>query len=417
METENIKKYFLQNIKNILKPPAANLRYPFIVPGAGYMSELWGWDAYWVALALRKAFGVFDESELERAGISRETAIAHMRGSVLDFLDSQQADGYIPVMTASEGLFAGFFESEYKKGIPHNQHLPFLCRFALLASEFSGEYDWFDMDKLVAYTEYFEQKQYCERSGLYFWQDDIMIGIDNNPTVFARPPASSADIFLNCFMYLEYDALYELLNKSGDGRAEHALEMREKLKDAVNSEMWDERDGIYYSQDINLHRTKCVVKGVELHSGLPPHWNSVPLKIRFWGCFLPMYAGICSPERAQRMCAHLTENDDILAAFGIRTLAKNEKAYSLVKSAGNPSNWLGAIWTIANYCVYKGLCRYEKAELAEKVRGATLDLLNNSLSKYGDFFESYNPDSGAPFMHAGFLSHNLPVIDMLEKES
>ena len=138
METENIKKYFLQNIKNILKPPAANLRYPFIVPGAGYMSELWGWDAYWVALALRKAFGVFDESELERAGISRETAIAHMRGSVLDFLDSQQADGYIPVMTASDGLFAGFFESEYKKGIPHNQHLPFLCRFALLASEFSG---------------------------------------------------------------------------------------------------------------------------------------------------------------------------------------------------------------------------------------------------------------------------------------
>ena len=154
-------------------------------------------------------------------------------------------------------------------------------------------------------------------------------------------------------MYLEYDALYELLNKSGDGRAEHALEMREKLKEAVNSEMWDERDGIYYSQDINLHGTKCVVKGVELHSGLPPHWNSVPLKIRFWGCFLPMYAGICSPERAQRMCAHLTENDDILAAFGIRTLAKNEKAYSLVKSAGNPSNWLGAIWTIANYCVYK----------------------------------------------------------------
>ena len=55
--------------------------------------------------------------------------------------------------------------------------------------------------------------------------------------------------------------------------------------------MWDERDGIYYSQDINLHGTKCVVKGVELHSGLPPHWNSVPLKIRFWGCFLPMYAG------------------------------------------------------------------------------------------------------------------------------
>ena len=51
------------------------------------------------------------------------------------------------------------------------------------------------------------------------------------------------------------------------------------------------------------------------------------------------------------------------------------------------------------------------------VRGATLDLLNNSRSKHGDVFKSYNPYSGAPYMHAGFLSHNRPVIDMLEKES
>lgn len=413
MQTDDIKRYFLQNVRHVLKPPAAELRHPFIVPGAGYSNELWGWDAYWVALSVSKAFEIFSEKEMEQAGLSRGQAAAHMRGSVLDFLDAQAEDGYIPVMTASEGLFAGFFESERAKGVAHNQHLPFLCRFARLASEFSGGYDWLDADKLVAYMRYYEEKQYDARSGLYFWQDDIMIGADNNPTVFFRPPRSGADIFLNSFMYPEYIALGEILRARRDPRASYAAERAEKLKAAINAQMWDGRDGIYYSQDLCRHETHCAVKGVALHSGLAPHWQTMPLKIRFWGCFLPMYAGICSQEQADRMCAHLTENDDILAPFGIRTLAKNEKMYSTVKSAGNPSNWLGAVWTVADYCVYKGLVRYGKTELAERVRAASVRPLQKSLREHGDFFESYHPDTGQPFMHAGFLSHNLPVIDML----
>lgn len=383
-----------------------NLKRPFIVPGTGYLTELWGWDTYWEALAIKRSFELFGEEEMTRAGVSKKTAEAHICGSVLNFLDAQQADGYIPIMVSAGGLFEGFFEDEHKKGTPLNQHLPFLCRLTLLADEFSGGFDY-DKEKLVKYMRYYEEKQYDKKSGLFFWQDDIMVGIDNNPTVFYRPHRSSADIFLNSFIYLEYVALSKLSNDAD------AAEKAEKLKAAINAEMWDTRDGIYYSQDVNLFKTQCVVKGVALHSGLDPHWNTMPLKIRFWGCFLPMYAGICSDEQAERMCKHLIDNDELFAEYGIRTLAKNEKMYSLVKSAGNPSNWLGAVWVIANYCVYKGLARYGKVELAEKLKEATFKLLNKNLEERGDFFESYHPDSGEPFMHAGFLSHNLPVIDML----
>lgn len=408
-----IREYVLAHIKNVFKSPSKNLRYPFIVPGTGYTSELWGWDAYWVALSARKAFDIYTEDEMTSVGISRKTAVTHMRGSVLNFLEWQEDDGYIPVMLTCEGLFDGFFQAEHKKGTPHNQHLPFLCQFTLLASEFSDEYDWFDAEKLVKYMQYYETHQYAADCGLYFWQDDIMIGIDNNPTVFCRPPRSGADIFLNSFLYLEYVAFAELLRKKNDGRAASFEQKAENLKNAINREMWDERDGIYYSQDLCLYKTQCNVKGVSLHAGLAPHWKTMPLKIRFWGCFLPMFVGICSDAQAQRMCVHLTENADFLAPYGIRTLAENEKMYSLVKSEGNPSNWLGAIWTVANYCVYKGLVRYKQTELAEKLRGATLNVLHKALCEYGDFFESYHPDTGEPFMHAGFLSHNLPVVDML----
>ncbi len=100
-------------------------------------------------------------------------------------------------------------------------------------------------------------------------------------------------------------SLAEILEKRNDKRAAEMRVKAEKLKVAINTEMWDERDGIYYSQDINFHKTERTVKGVAFHSGLAPNWKTMPLKIRFWGCFLPMYAGICDEERVQRMCAHL----------------------------------------------------------------------------------------------------------------
>lgn len=409
-----IEEYILSHLKGILKQPVKNLKYPFIVPGTGYLTELWSWDAYWEALSIKRAFEIFKEEKMARAGVSFKTACAHMQGSVLDFLDAQEEDGFIPIMVSAGGLFEGFFKEEYDKGTSLNQCLPFLCQFALLVGNFTGGFDWFDVEKLIKYMRYFEVNQYDNKSELFFWQDDIMIGIDNNPTVFYRPQRSGADVFLNSFIYLEYIALAEILEKLNDKRAADMREKAEKLKAAINAEMWDERDGIYYSQDINFYKTERIVKGVALHSGLDPHWKTMPLKIRFWGCFLPMYAGICDAERADRMCAHLTENDDLFAAYGIRTLAKNEKMYSLVKSEGNPSNWLGAIWTIANYCVYKGLVRYGKNQLAEKLKKATFELLGKNLKEHGELFESYQPDTGEPFMHPGFLSHNLPVIDMLK---
>lgn len=413
METELITNYLLGKAKHIFKPACNKLRHPFIVPGEGYMNELWGWDSYWVACSLRSMFARFGDRFMEEHGITRDDAVLHMKGSVLDFLDSQSDDGSIPSMLAEEGIFQDFFTDEIKKGHKHNQHAPFLCQATLGAAMFTGDFGWFDAEKLIRYLEYYQQNQYDGKSGLFFWQNDIMIGIDNNPTVFWRPPRSSADIFLNCFIYLEYLALVQILKAKGDSRAIRIGSEAEKLKRAINEEMWDERDGIYYSQDISFHHTNCSAGGVKLHSGMPPHWKSMPLKIRIWACFLPMYAGICSAEHAERMCTHLTADDSFLANYGIRTLASNEKMYCLQNSRGNPSNWLGPVWTVANYCVYQGLKNYGKTELSKEVARRTVALMENSLERYGDLFESYHPDSGKPFMHPGFLSFNMLVSEMM----
>ena len=104
-----------------------------------------------------------------------------------------------------------------------------------------------------------------------------------------------------------------------------------------------------------------------------------------------------------------------MAAYGVRTLARNERMYNLEKS-NNPSNWLGAIWIVANYLVYKGLLRYQKTEQAEQLRQKTVTLLERNLETYGEMFESYHPDTGEPNLVPGFLSWNLLAIELSENK-
>ena len=409
-ENKRIKAYFLQNARKVLKKPIGELKYPFLDPGSGYEGDLWDWDSYFTAKALCAAFDVFSDTDMENAGLSRATVAAHIKGCVQNFLEVQESDGYIPIMLSGSGLLAGYFHDEHKNGVPLNQHKPFLCQAALQAAEFVNDYDWIDVDKLALYLHYYEKYQFNERCGLYIWQDDIMIGIDNNPTVYYRAPRSSADIYLNSLMVAEFDAMAKILRIIGNKDEGLYVNKMLRLKEAVNREMWDENDGIYYSQDVGFVKTERQHNGFTFHEGFAPKWNTVPLKIRFFACFLPLYAGICDERQAEKLYEHLS-SDDIMGQYGVRTLARNEKMYNLEKS-NNPSNWLGAIWIVANYLVYKGLLRYNKTDIAEELRRKTVLLLEKNLEKYGDMFESYHPDTGEPNLFPGFLSWDLLAIEL-----
>ena len=410
---EIILQYILNRAGGVLKPPTGDLKYPYIDPGAGYGGELWDWDSYFTARALCRACNVLPAERVDKAGLSRERIVEHIKGCVLNFLAAQERDGYVPIMVAAGGLFEGYFHAEHQKGVPLNQHKPFLCQAALQACKFTDDFDWLDENRLIAYMRYYEQNQYDKNSGLFVWLDDVMIGIDNNPTVFFRPLRSCADVYLNSFMCVEYIALSEILRaKNKIAEAELAEKSAARLKDAINAEMWDERDGLYYSQDVGFYAAKRKIGDFEFHAGLAPSWRALPLKIRFWGCFLPLYAGICPPDRAQRVCKHLDDRN-VMSDFGLRTLAADEKMYNLEKSS-NPSKWLGAIWTVPNYLIYTGLLRYGFADRAENLRRAALRVIGENIEKSGDMYESYNPENGEPNLHPGFLSWNLLAIEMLD---
>ena len=136
------------------------------------------------------------------------------------------------------------------------------------------------------------------------------------------------------------------------------------LKNAIQENCWDERDGFYYSVDFNL---LPVDKTKVLHEGAPRHWNCLIQRIDVWSGFMAMWAGVATKEQADRMVKeHYLNERTFNAPYGVRTLSKLEKMYSLAKT-GNPSCWLGPIWGISNYMTFRGLVNYGYANEAKNL--------------------------------------------------
>jgi len=96
----------------------------------------------------------------------------------------------------------------------------------------------------------------------------------------------------------------------------------------------------------------------------------------------------------------------------VRSLSNQETMYSLAFSS-NPSNWLGPVWIIVNYLVWKGLAHYGFNDAANDLAYKTIRLLNESLAKDGSLNEYYHPDTGAALSHKGFMDWNRLALEMV----
>ena len=136
------------------------------------------------------------------------------------------------------------------------------------------------------------------------------------------------------------------------------------------------------------------------------------MRIGVWTGFLCMWSGIATKEQAQRMVEeHFLNTKTFNAKYGVRSLSKAEKMYS-VKKTGNPSCWLGPIWTNCNYLVFLGLLRYGYTDLAKELAEKTVTLLGKDVEECGDFHEYYDPDTGVGVNNKGIQSWNLLVYNM-----
>lgn len=407
-----IRQHIFKDYKGMFKPAKGILKHPFITPGnRSYQDQLWDWDSWLTDIALRQI--LMEDGSPE----DKKQAIQYEQGCVLNFLDAVNS-GYIPVVISPNNK--NIMDTGGTNFVPweHNMHKPCLAQHAaFLVKLDGGNAEWLrdKFPQLQAFVNCYYNHYRDKATGLYFWETDECIGVDNDPSTFFRPYGSSGSILLNCFMYKELLAMVYLagcLNEKEIGNSYQ--KMADDLLKSIRKNCWDPKDGFYYSVDLNLRPvTQPRDKAWQFHMGQPRNWDCLIQRLGVWSGFLAMWAGVATPEQAKQMVErNLLDTNTFDAPYGVRSLSKMEKMYDL-RATSNPSNWLGPIWVNANYFVFRGLVKYgyngEARKLAEKI----IKLIGMDYEKNGVLHEYYLPDNGEPVMNPGFQDWNLLVLNMI----
>jgi len=398
--------HILATYKTMYREPSGLFPYPYIVPGAGYETCLWDWDTFFASTAIME---IMDEDK--PSDDDRQKLIEAMQGCILNMLSFQLESGALPysVYVGAEDFFA---RSVAEWDEP-NQHKPVIAQFIQVIWKNTGDLSWISgrMGDVERFIEHYRDKYFDERTGLYFWRSGAVIGVDNDPCTFGRPRNSSGSIYLNSLLVAELAAMAEVEAALGNLKlAERYLSQRVELISALQKYNWDKRDQFYYSVDLQCN-TETEIPW--LNSGLGVFWKCIPLRIRLWTGFMPMWAGFATPVQAAALVKkHLYDMDALACRYGVRTLAADEPMYDLSKTS-NPSNWLGPIWIISSYIVFQGLVNYGYFEEAEKLCSQVVDLLGQDIEKHGAMHEYYHPDTGAGIMNLGFMNWNYLVVKMV----
>ncbi|HTV12517.1 MAG TPA: trehalase family glycosidase [Acidimicrobiales bacterium] len=404
--TRLLEEHIHTACEQMTREPAGQLAHPYTVaskPGSPYYSdELWDWDSWSTSIVLGQV-----EVDTGRQG----RFARYEQGSLLNFLDHSDEDGVVPVQLAPEKtLMRG--DPARSGAFAENMHKPVLAQHAALLTQRQGSAEWARpyMSKIARFVDRYLESHVHPETGLAYWQSDFAIGVDNDPSVYYRPNKSTAAVYLNSLLYRELLAhgylLEELHDLPGANRRRHQAQ---DLADAMTEHLWDERDGAFYSVDIAL---RPVDAADWLHSGAPRTWASLLLRIDSWSSFLPMWAGLASAAQADRMAASVRDPRTFSATFGIRSLSRLEKMYNL-RASNNPSNWLGPVWGMSNYMVFRGLVKYGLNEDAQELAEKTIRLFGRDLEASGALHEFYHPDNGEPIMTKGFQNWNFLVLNMI----
>jgi putative isomerase len=402
-------RYFAANAPLLLRAPDGILKHPSVapaLPGKAYSTNLWDWDTLWTSQGLFRLAALLHDDQL------RQQLCEHVSGSLLNFLEHASPDGQLPIMmTANDPDPLG---ATGKNPTSRNQAKPVFGQLGLLACDQRGDANWLKphFDSILRFYDSWIRHN-SSSIGLLVWGDDVAIGDDNDPTTFGRPFFSSANLLLNCLFYQDLLASAEIARRLGRSADHDRLRSQaEELGRRIHKFCWDPRDNYYYTVDV-----QCVDRRAELirtvPRGMDMSWRCLPMRIQMFTGFLPLWCGIAPRQNAQKLVStNYLADDRLCARWGARSLSARETMYSLEFSS-NPSNWLGPVWIIVNYFVWKGLQRYGYRKEAYALAEKTLLLLSRDLERNGSLNEYYHPDTGAALSHKGFLDWNLLVLEMI----
>ena len=194
-------------------------------------------------------------------------------------------------------------------------------------------------------------------------------GLDNSPRFDFDDPAIDA-IDFSCYLAHDAGCLAEIWRILGrDAEADAAKALRDRTAERINALLWSEEDGLYYDR---------------LADGRLSGIASV-------ASFLPLWAGVCPPDRAARLVAALTDPARFWTALPVPSIARNSPQY-------DTDMWRGCSWLNLDWFLWLGLRRYGYIAEAEELRRRVLAAVNKWYLRHGTLFEFYDADDSlSPF--------------------
>ena len=370
-----------------VRPASGVLHAPYLIP-AGYYTEMWDWDGFFIGLHWAN---------------QRPEDAKYLRDWAVSFASSADAEGYVAGCITPQGPRPLFGKFAMK---------PFLAQGALQAAETLRAWDWLRpiwpaMKRVLAYRR---RTQFDARWGLWFWDNAMQSGADNNAALSNDPKDRSAILAVDASVWAmrESLAMATLAERLGDkeGAAVYRAEAAH-TRQAIVDKLWSPENRIF----LNRRRD-----------------NGAWIRAMSWTSFLPLVDGLVPDDQARRMVReHLLNPEEMRSAHGFRSLAKKDPEYSNAATINPYSNWRGPVWINANFLDWVILRRYGFAPESHALAVTLAAELHRDIERWGSMHEDYSAETGeglAPTpaqspggRFAGFVGWNLLAEDMLQCET
>lgn len=369
-----------------IRPAQGYIHYPYLIP-AGYYQQMWDWDGFFIGAHLAN----------QQAADAR-----YLKWWVIGFANSADKDGYIAGCITPKGPRPLFGKFAMK---------PFLAQGAYLAAERLHDYSWIPtiwkpMQQVLAYRE---RTQYDPKWGLFFWDNAMQSGADNNSALTNDPKDEGAilGVDISTFQMREYLAMALIADHLH--YAAEAAQYRQKaakVRAAILSKLWSDKDEMFW----NRRRD-----------------NGKRIRVVSYSNFVPLMQGILPRDKGRRMIQRYLLNPEVMRSpYGFRSLSKQDPDYNNVAEIDPYSNWRGPIWINANYMDWIGLRRYGFSAQARELAVSLASMLDRDITRWGSMHENYDAENGkglaptpdeSPNHHfAGFVGWDMLGEDMLQCE-
>ena len=321
-------------LKVNVESPQGAIRLRYGVPDRAPHRWMWLWDT---------AFHAFGYAQLDMA-LARETVLAA--------LSKVRDDGFLPHRLTPDPA-----------GDSDITQPPVLGWSVWALHRMQPDVDFLRRayEPLCKYLRWDLRNRDRDGDGLLEWARGDESGMDNSPRFDKGVEFAAVDF--NAFAAAEAEYLADIadaLARPGDAEAWRAE--RTRIANAIEERLWCEDDGIYYDR-------------------LPA---GEFIRVKTHASFMPLFAGVAAPERAQRLVAHLTDPPRFWPSFPVPSTALDEPSYS-------DDMWRGPTWMNYNFLIVHGLRRYGYADIAAELSERCLDQVARWYSREGTIFEYYDP--------------------------